>query len=204
MLNSSDERRLAFFLFRIMKLFIMKNTLILLLVLASVLGSCKKEDLDNIDQPVLFQFEYINHAWVHTHQGWMIDDMGNVKGFNLPENWNTPDKDNRMNKAELIENLASADTLYTTLKEPKLMEHFSDRYEMQGAVMDTSDTFMADAGVGALYVYLWDKKDEVYDRVLLASKGDISVTNESAEAKAAVRWLREIGEQTDRFFWFDD
>ena len=109
-----------------------------------------------------------------------------------------------MNKADLIENLASTDTVFMKADETKLLKHFDGRLEMKGAVMDTSDTFMADAGVGALYVYLWDKKNDEYERVLLASKGDISVTNNSPEAKAAVKWLIEIGESTDRLFWFEN
>ncbi len=179
----------------------MYKTIILLLILTTIISSCKKEDLESIDQPVLFEFEYINYAWVHTHRGWMIDDEGYVKGFNLPENWNTPDEDNRINKADLIENLSSTDTVFMKADEVKLLQHFGERLEMKGAVMDTSETFMADAGIGALYVYLWDKENDEYERVLLASKGDISVTNMSPEAKSAVMWLIEIGENTDVFFW---
>jgi len=108
-----------------------------------------------------------------------------------------------LTKAELTANLAQADSLYTTADEANLSHHFKNRFDMQGAVMDTSDVFMADAGIGALYVYVWDKAVEKYEKVLLASKGDISVTNKSSEAKSAVNWLKTIGKQTDRFFWLE-
>jgi len=181
----------------------MYKTLLLSFLIIVVATSCKKENLDEVNQPVDFEFEYINHAWVYTHQGWMVDEEGNVRGFNLPVKWNHPDESNYITKAELTENLAQADSLYTTADEANLTHHFKNRFDMQGAVMDTSDVFMADAGVGALYVYVWNDEVDKYEKVHLASRGDTSVTNTSNEAKAAVNWLITIGKQTDRFFWFE-
>ena len=182
---------------------LMYKTIISILILAIVIVSCKKEDLNEFNQPVLFEYEYINHAWLYTHKGWMMDEEGNVRGFKLPEEWNNPDEKGYITKQELVDNLEQADTLYTTVDESDLLNHFNNRFDMQGAITDTSDVIMADAGIGTLYVYVWDEEVEKYEKVLLASKGDLSVTNMNSSAKSAVSWLVDIGKQTDRFFWFD-
>lgn len=182
----------------------MKRYLSLLALPLFFLSACDKEDLDrDLTQPVVFQYEYVNHAWGFSHAGWMIDTEGNVKGFNLPENWNKPDQDGFISKEDLVENLAMTDTLYARVDNSKLLRHFGNRFDMLKGRMDTSDQNMADAGVGSLLVYVWNEKEEAYETVLLASKGDVSVTNKSTEAKSAVSWLKSVGEETDRFFWFD-
>lgn len=182
----------------------MIRSVLLLLSITLMSVSCNKENLpEDLTQPVLFQYEYVNHAWGYNHFGWMIDNEGKVRGFNLPKTWNRTDDMNYISKEDLIENLNQTDTLYSSVENSKLLNHFENRFDMMGAKMDTSDVFMADAGVGGLYAYVWDTSVEKYKMILLATRGDISVTNTNSKAKSAVKWLKSVGEETDRFSWFD-
>lgn len=175
------------------------------LILALIISSCEKDYVNqDITQPVVFEYEYVNHAWIYTHLGWMIDEEGSIRGFYYPGEWNLPDDSGFFTKEDLKENLAQTDTTYGRVDNAEMLLHFNNRSDFRGAKMDTSDTFMADAGVGTLYAYVWDKSIQKYERILLASKGDISVTNTENKAKAAVRWLKDVGKETDRFYWFDN
>jgi hypothetical protein len=181
----------------------MMKTLLTIIVLALVIVSCEKDHLNpDITQPVVFEYEYINHAWIYTHIGWMIDEEGKIHGFNLPDKWNIPDETNHLTKADLIENLSQSDTLFGNVNNTVMLHHFKNRFDFPGNRMDTSDIFMADAGIGTIYAYVWDQSADAYERILLASNGDISVTNTGSEAKSAARWLKDVGKKTDRFYWF--
>lgn len=196
---------MALFLQYISKFLTMKKSVISLLVITSLAFSCCKEDIPaDLSQPVLFEYEYINYAWGYRHFGWMIDSEGKVRGYSLPEKWNGTDESMLISKVDLMENLAQTDESYTSVDNSDLLKHFNDRFDIQGARMDTSDVYMADAGIGALFVYVWDTSLNKYKKVLLASKGDLSVSNTSSKAKSAVSWLVKVGKQTDNFFWFDN
>lgn len=180
---------------------------ILLFISIFIIGisSCKKEEIiEEVISPVLFEYEYTNFAWGVQHFGWMIDDENAVRGFSLPDNWNYPDEDGFLSEQELTENLAKSDTTYFSVEDYFLLKHYDERFNFEGAVIDTSDLQMADAGIGALYVYVWNIQLEKFKRVLLASRGDINMDNGHSQAGPAVTWLETIGKQTDRFFWFDD
>jgi hypothetical protein len=181
----------------------MKKLPLLAGIFILLLCSCEKNSSSDIVQPVVFEYEYINYAWGYRHLGWMIDEGGRIKGFNLPQNWNDTDKDMIISKEDLRENLNQADTLFGYADNSEMLKHYNNRFDFLKGDLDTSGIFMADAGIGALYAYIWSDDHAGYRKVLLAQKGDISVTNTSSQAKSAVKWLRETGEGTGRFYWFD-
>ncbi|PIR12635.1 MAG: hypothetical protein COV50_07910, partial [Flavobacteriales bacterium CG11_big_fil_rev_8_21_14_0_20_35_7] len=42
----------------------------------------------NFNQKILFEAGYINFAWGKVHTGFLIDSVGNVFCYNLPQHWN--------------------------------------------------------------------------------------------------------------------
>ena len=59
----------------------MMRIILAISVLGMVVFGCKKSEVNtDITQAVLFEYEYVNHAWIYTHMGWMIDENGEVKG----------------------------------------------------------------------------------------------------------------------------
>jgi hypothetical protein len=182
----------------------MKNTLLFALgfMFLTLSLSCDKCD-ENVDivQPVLFQYEHVNHAWLYTHVGWMIDGNGDVKGFNLPEKWTFPDSDGFISKSDLQDNLNQTDTVFYSVSKDELLDHFDDRFDLLDARIDTSDTYMADAGMSVLSVYIWDLGKEMYKKQVLKTKGDLQLTNSHPKTKPIVDWLVKIGKNTDNFYW---
>ena len=74
-----------------MKTLSVKNIFILFTVI--FITGCKKNIVINEKQAILFQVEYINYAWGYQHNGFIIDNEGNVLTYKNPQNWNFPDKD---------------------------------------------------------------------------------------------------------------
>ncbi len=180
---------------------IISVTMLVLLILGI---SCTKEtNPDDITQPVLFEYEYLNHAWIYTHFGWMIDSKGDLVGFQNPKHWVHPDNDGYISKDDLIANLNQQDTTFFSVDLYKALDYFEDRFDMLSTDLDTSDVYMADAGIGGLYVYVWDSNKELYKKQLLESSGDFSVRNTKPKVDGLVKWLSVQGEKTGRFFWFD-
>ncbi len=185
-----------------LKLIIMKNLFLVAFCVALIASSCDKEvESHDIVQPVLFEFEYINHAWGYKHSGWLIDENGDVKGFNLPEQWIFPDNDGYISKEDLRKNLLNTDTLYFRVDKDKLLDHFRSRFDLLNARMDTSDIFMADAGMSALSVFIWNSDKQKYKKQIIKTKGDIQLTNSNSKTKGVQNWLEDVGEKTDRFYW---
>ena len=49
----------------------------------------------------MFQLEYVNYAWGYQHNGFIIDNEGNVLTYSNPENWNFPDKDFSLTESQV-------------------------------------------------------------------------------------------------------
>ncbi len=79
--------------------------LFLLSILILFIPGCKKDTSISERQSVLFQFEYINYAWGYQHQGFIIDNKGNVLTYNNPEGWNFPDNNLNITEIQFNENL---------------------------------------------------------------------------------------------------
>lgn len=164
--------------------------------------SCDKEvNHGNITQAVVFEYEFINHAWIYTHFGWLIDENGEVKGYQRTDGWKDVDENGFISKEDVIANLNLTDTVYFIVNRDKMLDYFEDRYDLLTGQIDTTGPYMADAGMGSLFIYVWDVNEEKYQKQLLAARGDINLTNNHPKAKSIIDWLTEIGDQTDRFFW---
>ena len=180
----------------------MMRIILAISVLGMVVFGCKKSEVNtDITQAVLFEYEYVNHAWIYTHMGWMIDENGEVKGFTSPGNWKFTDDEGYISKEDLESNLSQTDTCYFAISKDDILNHFNERFDLLNGRIDTSDTFMADAGIGGLYVYVWNQQMNKYKKQVLATSGDISVTNSHHKAGTIISWLKGIGERTDRYYW---
>jgi hypothetical protein len=67
------------------------------------------------NQPVFFEYHYINFAWGVADHGWMIDQEGNIRGYEHPENYRWPDSTGYLRADDLLYNLAQTDTVLETI-----------------------------------------------------------------------------------------
>ena len=183
----------------------MKKSIIFSILLVIALGftSCEQPDCGcQFKQPVLFQYEYYNYAWGFRHRGFLIDEYGNVNGFEQPSKWMVPDSSGMMSKADLEYNLAQCDTVSGKVDEEVLDDYFRKIEDIRyGKIVDTG-LYMADAGTGVLSAWYWNEKAGKYESVFLISNGDVNKINTHASVKEIVEWLKKVGEKTNRFYWY--
>jgi len=162
-------------------------------MLVILITACEKEYYEGPeDQPVYFEYHYINHAWGLTDHGWLIDKEGKMRGYDMPENYRWPDSTGHLTLEDLQYNLAQTDTLLLSFKCGEMA-----RYSrlIGGAVegnLSTSTPRGADMGSSMLACYAYDHKTGTYKHVLLALSGDWEQINQSAEAEELVDWLKEF------------
>ena len=156
--------------------------------------ACEREYYEGPeDQPVYFEYQYINFAWGVAFNGWMIDNEGNVRGYDFPENYRSPDSLGYLSTEDLNYNLSQTDTLLQNIKQKEL-----ERYTRlisgaaDGALSDRT-TRGADMGASILSCYAYDHSTGLYKHVLLSQAGDQEQFNQSSEAEELVEWLKELG-----------
>lgn len=181
----------------------MRNIVVCALFLGLGLQACRKEVAPGtITQPVVFEYEFINSAWIFTHFGWMIDENGGVHQYTRHDEWKVENAEGFITKGDLQFNLNLTDTTLFQVDKDQLLAFFDERFEVLNTELDTADQHMADSGQGALYIYVWDSQKASYKKQLLASKGDLELSPKNTTAQGMVSWLVEQGKKTDRFYWW--
>jgi hypothetical protein len=151
------------------------------------------------DQPVLFQYRYVNHAWGYQDNGWLIDSSGNVKYFEFPSDFRTPDSTGYLTREDLEHNLAETDSLITTIDRDKLDSHVALIQEAAAGEIGERQHRAYDAGTSTLACYVYDSGQDAFRYVLLGMSGDWEQLNQSEEAADLVEWLRQFN-----VFWLSD
>ena len=163
---------------------------------------CKKEPFsDDQMPPVLFQYEYINHAWVYTHKGWFITPEGKMFRYSLPEEWNEVDDNMMISEDELKDNLDQAKHLDIAIDKKSLEKFWKMIPDLRLSRIIESTVHMADAGVAALYAWI-PKNERKLERVLIATSGDINQWSAYPDTEKILEWLKQVGEEAGDFYWF--
>ncbi len=143
---------------------------------------------------ILFESDYVNHAWGYQHSGWFLDNHGKIRKYEMPdqEKWNKPDNDGFISKEDLAENFELANTLVRELARSTVKEK-------EGLIAGSLDGEMsdpvnraADMGSFGWYTYLWDADKEMYKRQVLGIAGDWEQFNLATDAQALLQWLKTI------------
>jgi hypothetical protein len=169
---------------------------ILWILLGCVFG-CEKESVEVYegpeDQPVLFEYRYVNHAWAYSELGWLIDSNGDVHYYSLPEDFRLPDSTSYLSHEDLLHNLAQADSSIHGLEAEDLEYYTGLIAAAAEGKIGKVESVAADAGGSVLSCYMYDAHKDMYRYVFLASSGDWQQSNESNEAKILVEWMKDFG-----------
>jgi hypothetical protein len=175
------------------------NTYILGL-LAILLGACEELNYDGPeDQPVYFEYNYINHAWGFQHHGWLIDGEGYRRYFNLPDSFRVPDSTGYLSLEALEYNVGQADSIIDQVDGDELAKYMDYIPGAADGEIGKSQVIAADAGASVLSCYLYDPAKDAYRYVFLAQSGDWEQFNLSEEAGVLVDWLVDFG-----VFWLSE
>jgi len=145
------------------------------------------------DQPVYFEYEYINFAWGYQHNGWIIDRDGNVCVWDKAEEWRKPDSTGYIGAADLEFNISLTDSVIVVVDSLELMDHVEMISGAKDGYITEPRNTAYDAGSSTFYAYYYDEEADAYQKIFLGSSGDFSSANTSDEAQKLVAWLREFG-----------
>lgn len=172
----------------------MKSGKIILIgiLFAISLQGCKKSYVASDKQLILFQYDYINFAWGYTHEGFYIDDKGNIYEYQNPEGWNFHKGDYNLTDVQMAENLAKC-----TLSDKKVdiaeLSRFSSHIRNLAASKVTAmKNEAADAGTITYLCYSYNEQSSVYKGTLIKMEGDFSCENLNFFSRKISLWLKGI------------
>ncbi len=137
---------------------------------------------------IYFQFEYVNHAWTYQHQGFIIDQAGNVYDYDQPENWVWPE-DNKINRQNFESNLAQAEVRLSLLDESDLRTMEIMALQARHGELTEPNYVMADAGAEIYAIYVAEKDSPTLTKYLLQQRGDLYQKNTSPASDHLTEWL---------------
>ncbi|VAW16673.1 hypothetical protein MNBD_BACTEROID01-263 [hydrothermal vent metagenome] len=140
------------------------------------------------DSDILFQFEYVNHAWGENHRGFFVVPNGDILSYNLPEGWIFPVGDS-ISASALQNNLLLATDTIGHVDAVTLNQMAGYVGEVFAGKLTEPKNLMADAGSEGYFVYRWDQDSNVYKRATLLIRGDFYQENNSPGAKIIAGWL---------------
>lgn len=173
-----------------MKLSLEKTIFITLTVL--LLAGCKKNYIISDKQAILFQFEYVNYAWGYQHNGFFIDNSGNVLTYSNPEAWNFPDNDFTLTGSQVSENIGSC--IHTgkkiPLEELQKYTHFINNIAL--SKVTALKNVAADAGSSEYICYQFSESRGTYKGFIIKMEGDFTCENLNFHSKKVAAWMKDI------------
>jgi len=165
--------------------------------------SCERETVECRDDfPVLFQYEYVNHAWGYRHRGFMIDAQGQVLGFDRPKDWKFPDSMGFLSEKDLRFNMEYCDTICGQVDPDEAWRYYGKLRSMSDYKIEDTGVYMADAGTGVLSGWVYSYKEKTYKNVVLATNGDMNMVNNHPDANSIIEWLKSVGEKSNLYWWY--
>jgi hypothetical protein len=173
-----------------MKLQFLKILLPVLIIL-SVTG-CKKSYLINEKQTIIFQYDYINYAWGYQHNGFIIDNEGNILTYNNPEDWNFPDKDMMLTEDQVIGNITKCQLSGEKISLKELQRFTGYITNIASSKVTASKNVAADAGTAAYLCYQYSETTNTYKGYTIKTEGDFTRENLNFYSKKVVIWMKDI------------
>ena len=173
----------------------MKNILLALVLLTSLSGCLRPDDIwavDNNNGYLIFQSEYTNYAWGYNHSGWMLDNTGKVKRFQTSAKWVFPDSLGYVSAPDMQKNMAACDSVMALVASRDFTSYAEKANGCANGPLSKSTNTMADAGERIYAFYVYDSAGNRYKRVVLNMSGDFSQENLAPDAGAVVDWMKTI------------
>ena len=171
-----------------------------------ILFSCNQADdfiieleEDYKDQEIIFQFERRNYAWGRVHEGWFINGRGEVKGYQLPDQWHETDSHNFIDTNLMFQNYSRADTTYFTISPERVFKFRKLIDNIKNGELSEKKPVGADMGSATYYAYYKEAHWSYYKRIVLHSYGDWTFRNQHPFAPLVTLWLNNVNSKIDDF-----
>lgn len=157
-----------------------------------MLSGCEKPYVVSKSQDILFQMEYINHAWGYAHNGFFIDANGNILTYNLPEKWNFPADDQTITRIAMTENMDICKIADTRIQSEELHKYTNYIDNIAASKITSPKNVAADAGSLSYYCFQYSESTMSYKRILIRTEGDFISENLNFYSRRVVDWMNSI------------
>ncbi len=172
--------------------------LLTVFLLVLTVTSCRKNYPLPEKHAILFQYEYVNNAMGHRHNGFYIDNEGNVLTYNDPEEWHFPDETLSINYDHVAENLAQC--THSGIKvQDEILEKYSGH--IPGIVLSkvtAEKNTGADMGRIQYLCYQYDEHSHCYKGAVIKMEGDFTKENLNFYSRKIVTWLKSIADSLSK------
>ena len=144
---------------------------------------------------ILFQYEYINHAWGYQHSGFYIDSDGNILKYEKPEGWNFGDTQSVLSSSNLFENLGKCTISQKIIASSELSKYSRHIEGIASGKVTAPRNAGADFGSIRYICYRYDKETDTYRGYLIKMEGDNTCENLNFYSKKIALWMKEISNE---------
>jgi len=172
--------------------------IIFVLLIAYTISGCKKNVVFDEKQAILFQVDYVNYAWGYKHNGFLVDNQGNILTYKNPQVWNFPDKDFNLSENQVRDNIGNC--LNTGKKIPKeeLKKYANHIKNISSSKVTALKNVSADAGSIEYICYQFSEKTGIYKGTLIKMEGDFTCENLNFFTKKVTTWLKNINDTLEK------
>jgi hypothetical protein len=167
-------------------------------IIALFATGCKKNNVINENQAVLFQVEYVNYTLGYQHSGFIIDNKGNVLTFSNPENWNFPDKELTISESQVRENIIKCSISGKKVPPDELRKYAGYIKNISSSKVTALKNVAADEGSVQYLCYQFSNKSGIYKGYLIKMEGDFTCENLNFFSKKVSMWLKNIHGTLDK------
>lgn len=170
-----------------------RSTLGYMLVLILLSAACGKDIyLGPDEQPIFFEYHFINHAWGYQDFGWLMDGEGKIRSYEHPDGYNLGTHGDYLSLEQLEYNLEQADSIIGEISRSVLDKKKDLIPAASKGEIEDFQRHGADMGLGIFSCYYYDPAEDAYQYVMLSTSGDHQRSNDSKEAEKLVEWLKNL------------
>jgi hypothetical protein len=154
--------------------------------------SCREKYLVSHDQEIIFQMDYVNHAWGYQHYGFMIDNRGRVLTYDNPEKWNFADDNFILTEKQIDENISMCRISDEKIPVEELRRFSSYIDKIASSKLTAMRNTGADAGTMQFICYKFSENSLMYKGFIIKTEGDFTAENLNFYSKKVVSWMKDI------------
>jgi hypothetical protein len=164
----------------------------LIILLALIMTGCRKNHVISERQMILFQLDHVNYTISYQHNGFFIDNDGNVLTYDNPEKWNYPDRELRISAGQIAENLALC--THSGIKIPKedLLKYSGHIKNIVATKVTAMKNASDNAGSTEYICYQFSDNTQMYKGAILRTEGNFTCENLNFFSKRVAGWMKTI------------
>jgi len=172
--------------------------IIFVLLIAYTISGCKKNVVIDEKQAILFQVDFVNYAWEYKHNGFLVDNQGNILTYKNPQVWNFPDKDFNLSENQVRDNIGNCLNTGKKIPNEELKKYANHIKNISSSKVTALKNVSADAGSIEYICYQFSEKTGIYKGTLIKMEGDFTCENLNFFTKKVTTWLKNINDTLEK------